>query len=1551
MSRHRRHSSLLLSIIPATIVVASLLAPGAAVAAPVSPSAPPTAHSTAGEKHEKPTTTLAKAAKEKLAADKAMREAREGDTSYTDGNYIVTLRGNPAATYTGGVKSFARTQPKAGDQLNTRSKKVVDYSRHLSSTQEAVAADAGATISQQYTIATNGFSSTLTATQAKALALDPRVETVTKAQLLHVQAETIDSGVHFLGLDGASGVWSTLGGFENAGKGIVIGELDTGIAPENASFAGKPLAETSTDGEPTKDKNGVISFTKANGKTFTSICQAGDSPDDQFSGAECNSKIIGAHYFWKGFGERAAIGTPAIGEYLSPRDGQGHGSHTASTAAGNHGVAATVGGKPMGDISGVAPAAKISVYKVCWSGVDPTRDSDDGCGEADSLAAIDQAIKDGVDVINFSIGGGAATTTISATGAAYLNAAVAGVFVAAAAGNNGPKPSTLDNAAPWITTVAASTIHSPEATATLGDGTKLLGVSISLPDGGLSGSLVAASNSGVSGASSPEFCGDKTLDPAKVAGKIVFCERAGNVDRPTKSKEVKSAGGIGMLLVNPEAGSLDPDLHSVPTIHLDVDSMTTVRSYAISAGATVTFTEGNPSDLPRVPTPQIAGFSSRGPVAADGGDLIKPDLTAPGVGILAATNNAQGKTGTYAFESGTSMATPHVAGLAALYLGVHPGATPAEVKSALMTTSHDLVDTHGDSSEDVFAQGAGEVDPTKFLDPGLIYLNGEDDWYRYAASLGKASPVGEELDASDLNLASIGIGALPGTQTVTRTVTSTKAGTFTADAVDIPGITTVISPTTMSFAKAGETQTFQVTFTRTTAEIGVYATGYLRWRDGATTVTSALAVRPSEFGVPDDVAGTGTDGDVSIPVTEGVTGQVDVSTTGLTKGTVVHGTGIADGAKDPQIYTFAVPADSRFLRFDLKADRTDVDLDLSIAWLGALGNTPVERGQADTDSAGERLDVGSPSPGRWIARVYSYAGTGPIDYTLSVFAMTDDNGVGAFTAEPATLDMVQATTGQEKVSWTGLDAGSSYLGLVKFGSDGARTAVTVTTPGAAPAPAPVPAAIEISPHYVRPGQPEVAMVAPGLEPDSDYSLMIDSSSDLIVSGKADSNGVADRMVTMPTSLSLGEHTATLHYAGGGTATTTFIVSDLTLLALMPDPDQNFTGIPAIPLALNYNGNGTVGFSMTSVDGKTSYLNERPRDVTTDPDVDWFPASTRTVDVGHPVPGLVKASAWVIEPGGAVGQTITITFTVDKTSSGAAGFVQPADDPSTVDFTMTQTSGQSLLATFVYKLCAGPMNFTEFDGKPGKDGQPGVSSIRLDMTGVVSVKAVLAGNTLASYTNRDASRCADGAPKMIQPLWVQASNDSADPAKPVHLTITNAVEARTDQLRIMAGRGTSVFNQPRILDETVAVQNKPRPPFPEPVVRTLDVAADDPVWARTDFDQELLESTEHPEGGIAFRTRRTLISAVNPAMLAAIDPNAPIPADPTDPSAPGDPGTGSGSTPAAGGPKTGLAATGVAIGLPIVAGAVFALLLGSVLVIRRRRTVAELIVDAKIDESD
>lgn len=817
-------------------------------------------------------------------------ESQPVDTSdFVDGaTYIVTLDEEAVSSYEGGVTGIPGTAPGQGGQLKANSSAVKQYQDHLKEQQKEVAAEVDASPSQNYTVTVNAFTAELTAVQAKKLAADRDVLHVEKNKLHKIQQSTTD----FLGLgsdaDGSGGVWEETGGPDEAGEGIVVGIIDTGIAPENPSFAGEDLSGEASEETPYLDGETVV-YNKADGGTFTGTCQ----PGDQFSADDCNTKLIGAQYFVEGFGA-ANIGTPVTdGEYGSPRDGHGHGSHTASTAAGNFGVEANLGDIDMGTISGVAPAAKIAAYKACWTGNEPGVTTDDGCTTVDLVSAIEAATADGVDVINYSIGGGPAQSTVSVIDYAFLGAANAGIFVAASAGNSGPGASTLDNASPWITTVGNSTYDTPQSTVILGNGTELTGASLSISDDGLdSAPLILAEEAALDGAAKADLCGPGKLDPAKVEGKIVVCDR-GEFALVDKAAEVADAGGVGMVLVNTPGPNASSDVfaiqYQIPSVHLTVEHRDAVRDYAAGGEGTASMIR-EAADPMDIPAPQIAESSSRGPVLADGSNVLKPDVTAPGTGILAAGANAADEDPRQVLMSGTSMASPHVAGLAALYLGEQPEASPAEVKSALMTTAYNLVDSAGDPLKDVFAQGAGHVDPTRYLEPGMYFPAGSDDWFGYIQGLGKDPGTDvPSVEGSELNQPSIAIGSAVGPRTVSRTVVSTESGTYEAN-VNMPGFDVTVSPSTLDFEEAGQSETFRVTFERSDAPTDTFSDGYLTWStEGGKTVRMPMAVSPASMVAPGAVAGEGTEGNIDMMVTPGVNGEVPISTLGLAKGKIHAG--------------------------------------------------------------------------------------------------------------------------------------------------------------------------------------------------------------------------------------------------------------------------------------------------------------------------------------------------------------------------------------------------------------------------------------------------------------------------------------------------------------------------------------------------------------------------------------------------------------------------------------------------------------------------------------
>ena len=392
-------------------------------------------------------------------------------------------------------------------------------------------ADAGDKV-QDFTNALNGFSAVLSHDEAEALAGTKGVKLVMPDELR--QLETDSSG-KFLGLTGKSGAWAS----GVTGEGVVVGVIDSGIWPEHPSFA--------DDGSYSPP-----SVLPLDSGVFAS-CDFGNlahNPND--APFTCNNKLIGARQTMPTY--RALIGADAD-EFDSARDDDGHGTHTASTAAGNAGVEAEMFAMPLGTISGVAPRAHIIAYK--------------GLGNlggfgSDLAASIDQAVADGVDVINYSVGGGA--TLAGADDIAFLFAADAGVFVATSAGNSGPGASTIGGpaAVPWLTSVGASTQDRFfEGEVKLDKGGKFKGASITPgTDGELP--LIDAEFAG------GDLCLPGTLD-ASVAGKVVLCRR-GAIGRAEKSFAVSLAGGAGMVLYNnTNDDNLFTDTHHVPSVHLDLD--------------------------------------------------------------------------------------------------------------------------------------------------------------------------------------------------------------------------------------------------------------------------------------------------------------------------------------------------------------------------------------------------------------------------------------------------------------------------------------------------------------------------------------------------------------------------------------------------------------------------------------------------------------------------------------------------------------------------------------------------------------------------------------------------------------------------------------------------------------------------------------------------------------------------------------------------------------------------------------------------------------------
>ncbi|MDP9181960.1 MAG: S8 family serine peptidase, partial [Actinomycetota bacterium] len=769
----------------------------------------------------------------------------------------------------------------------------------------------------------------------------------------------------FLGLSASGGLWSQLGGQQNAGKGVIVGVIDTGIWPESPAFAG---------GELKRDKAGQpVAATGLRGKWFGACVQG-----ELFSSQDCNDKLIGARYYVAGFGKHNI----AQEEYLSPRDGEGHGSHTASTAAGNVVPGVTVDGHAMGTASGMAPGADIAVYKICW---EAKPGASGGCFNGDSVAAIDDAVADGVDVINYSVGGSTESSVLDVVEQAYRRAANVGVFVANSAGNSGPGASTLDHPSPWLTTVAASTFRLAENVVQLGDGQRFVGASTT-PTYPTATQLVTSLSVKLASAAPAEAakCFAGTLDPAKAAGKIVQCDRGTNA-RIDKSFEVKRVGGVAMVLTNPTANSLNGDFHAVPSVHVTNVARTAILAYITSAGsaATAKIVPVNPGES-TTQVPEVTTFSSRGPSTTTGGDILKPDIAAPGNDVLAAVAPPFNHGRSYDFYSGTSMSSPHIAGIGALIKAAHPTWSPAAVKSALMTSARDHA-----TSADPFEQGAGFVQPNGAVDPGLVFEATSSatrtEWRRYMVGLGVHFAAPNDtltaLDGSDINQASLAIGALAGEQTVTRTVTNVSSSTETYTVSEnVAGLDIVSDHPSFTLAP-GASQALLLTVTRNGAAVGDWAKGSLTLTGGTHTVRIPVAVRPVAIAAPAEISGAGQSGSISYSVTPGFTGLLDTSVIGMagatpTPGSVVQGAFTPAASAATKVYTLTVPAGGAALaRFDVD-DATNVDdLDLYVYKDGAL------LALSASASGDEQVTLTDPDPGTYTAYVNGYDTGGGGNYS------------------------------------------------------------------------------------------------------------------------------------------------------------------------------------------------------------------------------------------------------------------------------------------------------------------------------------------------------------------------------------------------------------------------------------------------------------------------------------------------------------------------------------------------------------------------------------------
>ncbi len=506
----------------------------------------------------------------------------------------------------------------------------------------------------------------------------------------------------------------------NQGEGIIVGIIDTGI-----NFTHKSFAPTGADGYTVKNPLGEGNYKGVCNPNNTPTVAEGN-PSGYNPAITCNSKLIGAWTFAATANTTSPVGEP------SPADDDGHGSHTASTAAGNI-VTSTIQFPSgvitdTGMIGGVAPHANIIAYDVCGT------ETSAGCPGSALVAAIDQATKDKVNVINYSIGGDSRDPydQSSPDAFAFLLAFNAGIVASVSAGNSGPGPETIGSPsnAPWVMSVAASTHNR----AFLNKLTDYSGGSNPPPD------LVGKGFSlGTNGALPVVYAGAAPYNNplcapfaagVNLSGLIVVCDR-GQYGRVEKAENVAKAGGAGYVLANDEASgnSLNGDVYPIPGVHISYADGLKLKAWLATGSGHKARITGVYKDISPSNGDIMAGFSSRGPdVTAF--DILKPDVTAPGVDILAAFANTDPNRDEFAFESGTSMAAPHNAGAMALLRELHPDWSPNEVFSALMTTAvTDLVVNDNGTPANPFDRGAGRIDVFHAAMAGLVMNETAQNYY------------------------------------------------------------------------------------------------------------------------------------------------------------------------------------------------------------------------------------------------------------------------------------------------------------------------------------------------------------------------------------------------------------------------------------------------------------------------------------------------------------------------------------------------------------------------------------------------------------------------------------------------------------------------------------------------------------------------------------------------------------------------------------------------------------------------------------------------------
>ena len=992
--------------------------------------------------------------------------------------YVIQLDEKPGISYEGEIAGYAATKPGRNESYDSKASHVQMYTSRLARMHDEKLDAVGAADRKiySYTHAMNGFAAMLTAAEVEAFRRDSSVINVIEDFAMDVET---NNSPNFLGInDSFQGLTKQRG---ITGEDVIVGILDTGAVPQHPSFTDTntiklpyycewPWNDTQRGVCADIEKKNQEVVYDAPPPQWNGICQEGEG----WTADDCNNKLIGARWYVDGF--LAGRGSVVEGEFLSPRDSSGHGSHTASTAAGNN-VTATFNGTPVADIGGIAPRALISVYKVCWLSPGATNFS---CFFSDSAAATDAAVADGVDVINFSVG--TAQSFTDTQDLAFLNAAADGVFVARSAGNDGPAAFTTNAGEPWVTSVAASTLDGIAiANATRVNSPMSIAMDYASLEGSITAPLVDVGDitDDLVVAEPLEACAPLTND---IGGQIALIAR-GSCAFTTKIENAVNAGASAVLMYSDSrpktvmGGTATPTTLSIPGVMIDNEDGLAILA-EIDGGATVNVTlSANVFIWEELTGNIMADFSSRGPYQTVQ-DWIKPDITAPGVRILAATtpDTADGSAGDlFGYLSGTSMSSPHVAGIAALLVEARPDWSPAQLKSAIMTTGRqNVVKEDEETPADPFDFGSGHAVPNNAVNPALTYDAGLLDYL--AASCGTPTPLlddancdfvedglGLSTDPADLNLPSIGIDGLPGTQTITRTVTAVDYFVGKGEdpygpnqlieycpVIEAPeGFAVTVAPEKL-YLRPGESASYEVTVTNVSAPANEWRFGALTWESSRwwrdNTVRSPIAVNAAAIVAPDLVSGEGADGSTEFDVTFGFDGDYTAGVHGLN----LPGLTLVETEDDPTdnfeflgpgveiAFLAEVPPGTAYAQwstFDEFTSGND-DIDLYLYYCPEFSCTQIA--SSATASSNEQVSITLPAndpsindPYLVFTHAFETDGGAPAEVILFdwTVGIDDDQGNLTVTAPSSASIGESATIG---VEWAGLGTGvaTKYLGAI-----------------------------------------------------------------------------------------------------------------------------------------------------------------------------------------------------------------------------------------------------------------------------------------------------------------------------------------------------------------------------------------------------------------------------------------------------------------------------------------------------------------------------------------